>query len=316
MRPIPAGTRLLLALLVWLLPACAGTTAAPGAGVPTPALWRAEPPGPAAGELFLLGSVHMGTDRAADLGPLVDAAFESADELVVEIDTTRLPAEEVAMLAERYGSLPPDRLLSDVLTPVTRASLDAWLARRELPAAQVEHLEPWFVSFLVAQVELQQAGYAVELGVDHVLMDRARGRKPIVAIESPAGQLELMDALPREVQDLMLRDVLTRADDFAEDVGAMVEAWRRGDVELLHELVFSTEEELPDLEIFYERVFYARNESMAASLARLAGDGRTRLVVLGSGHMLGERGVPALLERRGYRVLRVRSAEELARGPG
>jgi uncharacterized protein YbaP (TraB family) len=256
----------------------------------------------------------MGTQGAADLGPLVDAAFESADELVVEIDTTRMPPEELAALAERYGSLPPQRTLADALTPATRASLDAWLARRGLPAAQVERLRPWFVSFLVAQVELHQAGYAVELGVDHLLMDRARGRKPIVAIETAAGQLELMDALPRDVQDLMLRDVLARADDFAEEVGAMVEAWRRGDEERLHELVFSGSDELPGLEVFYERVFYARNETMAASIARLAGDGRTRLVVLGSGHMLGDRGVPALLERRGYRLARVRRLDELARG--
>ena len=44
---------------------------------------------------------------------------------------------------------------------------------------------------------------------------------------------------------------------------------------------------------------------MANRLAELGGDGKTRFVVLGAGHLVGDRGLPALLSRRGYRVSRV-----------
>ena len=40
-------------------------------------------------------------------------------------------------------------------------------------------------------------------------------------------------------------------------------------------------------------------------LDELTGDGKTRLVVLGAGHMLGSRGIPAQLAERGYRVRRI-----------
>ena len=45
---------------------------------------------------------------------------------------------------------------------------------------------------------------------------------------------------------------------------------------------------------------------MTGRLLQLAQDGRTRFVVLGAGHMIGQQGIPKLLERQGYEVTRVR----------
>ena len=43
-------------------------------------------------------------------------------------------------------------------------------------------------------------------------------------------------------------------------------------------------------------------ESMRDALVRLLADGRTRFCVVGAGHLVGERGIPALLARDGWRV--------------
>jgi hypothetical protein len=56
---------------------------------------------------------------------------------------------------------------------------------------------------------------------------------------------------------------------------------------------------------FYASFFWRRNAAMAARLVELARDGKTRFVVLGAGHMLGEQGIPALLAQRGFVVERV-----------
>ena len=69
--------------------------------------------------------------------------------------------------------------------------------------------------------------------------------------------------------------------------------------------MFEAIDDAPELDVFYERVFFERNRNMVAQLLELAPDGRTRFVVLGAGHMVGEEGVPALLGRRGYRVTSV-----------
>ena len=64
-------------------------------------------------------------------------------------------------------------------------------------------------------------------------------------------------------------------------------------------------EENPQFAPLYEKVFYERNETMSDLLEDLARDGKTRLVVIGAGHMVGPRGIPALLASRGFRVDRV-----------
>ena len=53
---------------------------------------------------------------------------------------------------------------------------------------------------------------------------------------------------------------------------------------------------------------------MAARLVELAGDGQTRFVVLGAGHMLGAQGIPALLAAQGFVVERV-TQDAAARPP-
>ena len=57
---------------------------------------------------------------------------------------------------------------------------------------------------------------------------------------------------------------------------------------------------------FRRGVLFERNERMATRLVDLARDGKSRLVVVGAAHMLGDRGLPSLLARRGFTVEEVR----------
>ncbi len=308
-----SGRRLAGVLAVALL-ACTGSApdaVSPQRPVPraAPALWRATAPGTDAGSLYLLGSVHMGTRQMLDLGPLVEEAYRRSDELVVEVDVTQLEHEEMLALIERHATLAPPRTLRDALSPSVFDQLTIYLAERGAPLAHVERFKPWFVSFMVAQLELQAVGYEVELGVDHVLMERASGEKPIVELETAASQLQMLDRLPAPLQELMLEDILARVDGFAEQVAELVDAWKAGDEARIEGLVFSPLARFPELEVFYDIVFFERNERMAERLAELQGDGKTRLVVLGAGHIVGGRGIPVQLGERGYHVGRLEALE-------
>jgi uncharacterized protein YbaP (TraB family) len=299
------GWRAALALALLALPACAGPAAAPRESA-APALWRADASDEQSGTLYLLGSVHVGGAAGYDLGDAVDAAWQRSDELVVEVDLTRTTPQELVSLSRLYGSLAPPLTLADVVSSETLGQLDAYLALRGLDRDAFVQLKPWYISFTIVQVELQLAGYGAEQGVDRLLMERARGHKPIVGLETVASQLETMDRLPASLQELMLKDTLARVDGFPTETARLFDAWRRGDEAQLEALVFQPLDEFPELEVFYDLVFFQRNASMAASLVELGSDGRTRFVVLGAGHMLGQQGVPAQLARRGYRVTRVR----------
>ena len=287
-----------------MVAACA-KPAAPPREQASPALWRAEAPeAGGGGTLYLLGSVHMGGDAQLDLGARVEKAWQSADELVVEIDLNQLPPEEMVSLTRLYGKLTPPITLGNVISGETQGQLQAWSGLRGIDPASFSSFKPWFVSFTIVQVELQLAGYDAARGVDRHFLDQA-GARPVVALETVASQLEMMDRLPASLQELMLKDALARVDGFPVETEKLLEAWRRGDESRLEGLVFQPLDEFPELGVFYDLVFFQRNQSMARRLAQLGGDAKTRFVVIGAGHMLGEQGVPALLARRGFQVSRV-----------
>lgn len=294
--------RAVAGVLALVLLACAGPAPAPDALSPT--LWRAR--AAHEGTFYLLGSVHLGTDSERDFGPAVTRAWRNADELVVEVDPTEVDPDEVVSLRELYGTLPRQLTLRDVLTGETWGQLDAYLQLRGVDGSSIQRRKPWFVSQLVVQIEFLRAGYRAEHGVDLAFIDAARGHKPIVALETVALQVEMFDRLPASLQELMLRDALARTDSLSADMAEMVDAWQTGDDRRLEQLVFQPLDEFPELEVFYDLVFFQRNQTMATRLAQLGEDGRTRFVVVGAGHMVGEQGIPALLAQKGYDVTRVR----------
>jgi uncharacterized protein YbaP (TraB family) len=252
-----------------------------------------------------MGSVHVGRERIEDFGPAVEAAWRSADELVVELDVTGLSTQEKAALAAQYGALDPPRTLRDVLSEETWSRLAAYLDSRGIAEQDLLGWKPWFVYFVVVQIELQRAGFHADHGVDRLFIDAASGEKPIAGLETAASQFEAYDRVPLRLQDLILLDALLRVDTFPDEAEALIEAWFSGEEERLRKLVFRPLEELPELRAFYDLVFFERNRTMAERLARRSGDGLTRFVVVGAGHMVGERGIPTLLGARGWTVARV-----------
>ena len=256
--------------------------------------------------LYLLGSVHVGRDKL-QLGPAVAAAYEASEELVVEVDLARVDPVEAATLTLQYGTLPPSQSLRGRLSEETYTLLADFLAARGMDVDTMERLKPWLVATTVLTLELGGAGYQAEYGVDRALMGQAEGVLPIVGLETFEGQIRMLDGLSPESQELMLRDTLVRSETYSEGAEGLLDAWYCGDEERLTELLFAPAREHPELRPFYETVFFVRNESMSRRLAELSRDGKTRLVVVGAGHMLGPRGIPALLRQRGFGVERVYS---------
>jgi len=296
-----------LALPAALALACAAPARAPEAprvsAQAVPTLWSATGLAPGTGSLHLLGSVHLRTPSRLELGPRVDRYFGRADELVVEVDLSGLTSEELARLTQRYGVVAPPESLRSLVSDDTWAHLTTYLEQHRQPLAPFQALAPWLVAVEIGGMELASLGFDPELGVDKMFEERAASTgKPIVGLETLDDQLALLSGLSPEVQELMLRDVLVRTQEFREEVQDMVGAWEHGDDARLQELVFRSLDEEPGLVDYYERVVFERNRRMADRLAAMARDGKERFVVVGAAHVLGDRGLPRLLAARGFEV--------------
>jgi uncharacterized protein YbaP (TraB family) len=274
----------------------------------TPTLWSARPRSAPEPLFYLLGSVHVGDERMRKLGGEVERAWKRAEELVVEADVSRVDLDEVRLMMQRFGSIPAPERLRDRIAPETWMHLQVYLTEHELPVDAFDATAPWLVATSIAVLQFRSEGFQEELGVDRLLTERAASeRVPIVELETAEEQFALFANLPPPLQDLMLRDTLMRAREAPDEASLLMEAWARGDDDALEEIALRPIERSPEFAPFYDKVLFERNERMAARLAQLALDGRVRLVVVGAGHMLGSRGIPALLSARGFEIRKTQS---------
>ena len=296
----------LLALLAAL--ACATRPPAPPAPRDTGllAFWEVESASQEGGRAWLLGSVHAGTpDLRFD--PAVESAFEVSDALVIEADITAIGGDGSGFIQRtlQTASLPEGQTLDQVLPPPTWEKLGEFLRARGQSVEQYRRFEPWLVMTVVTSYLFAEAGLPAAGGVDLRLASRAEGRIPILPLETPEFQISLLDALPMDVQASMLGEVLSRQAETRATSQRAFEAWRLGDLDAIEAEVVAPSRRDGDLLAFHERVYLARNRAMAERLDELLREPKTWFVVLGVGHMVGEEGIPKLLETRGHRVRRV-----------
>jgi uncharacterized protein YbaP (TraB family) len=271
----------------------------------TPTLWRAlrQDGAPA---YYLIGSVHLGRASMLHFPTKIDDAYTRSDELVLEVGAAELDEQIAKRLEQRYAWIEPPATLHDRLSRETLGSLDRYLTSRGDSLKPYLQMQPWYVVQQIVAREASRVGLDPAYGVDLYFASRAARTKPVVGLETAESQMQVMAWLPRQTQERLLADTLEHLGDARNGSESLVRAWARGDDAELERILYRPMSESPQLATYYERLVIGRNESMTQRLASLARDGKLRFVVLGAGHMVGERGVPVLLRDYGFRVERVR----------
>ncbi|MDH4184319.1 MAG: TraB/GumN family protein, partial [Nitrospinota bacterium] len=126
---------------------------------------------------------------------------------------------------------------------------------------------------------------------------------------SMEAQLNLISGFPDKTQEGMIMMTITEAEKRAESLGSVISAWKNGNASEMEEILFASLEQEPELAPVYEKMFFERNEAMAEKIAGLARHGRPLFVVVGAGHLLGERGVAQILERKDFKITQVQSGK-------
>ena len=259
--------------------------------------------------LYLLGSIHVGPKGGWTLPDSVMKRFEASKTLVVEIDMRDdANPEDQNKLILSHGLLPPGESLENHVSATTYAMLERHTEKSGQSLADLNPWRAWMISTMLMVAELQRLGYPTETGVDVDLMSRVSARQDIVGLETMDEQLSLLSGMTSEHQELMLKDMLLQVDDIELYFDELKEAWRTGDEAGLQDLLFRELAKTPELAPFYERVIYARNETMCEKLATLLARGDTLFGVVGAYHVTGPRGIPACLKKRGFRTTRVQGS--------
>jgi uncharacterized protein YbaP (TraB family) len=99
----------------------------------------------------------------------------------------------------------------------------------------------------------------------------------------------------------MLRQSLIDREHADKSAASIVAKWEQGDEDGLAQLLL-TNPAHPEFAPLVEKLVFERNEKMAQHLESILQTPGTRFVIVGVLHVVGNRGVPAILARDGYEV--------------
>ncbi|MDT8397983.1 MAG: TraB/GumN family protein [Pseudomonadales bacterium] len=257
--------------------------------------------------VYLFGSIHVGKPEFYPLHDSIETAFREADHLVFEVDPASVTDPTVVRQMQDRGSLPAGQTLSDVVSAPVVANFRRVMARMGLPAENFMGMQPWFLTLMLTGLQANMEGYQPQFGVENYLLGQKSADTDVLELESIQEQIAFLEELNAET---FLRYTLQDFAGGGEELNAMMAAWQCADQEALAALMFDDFDEpsidpaaLDDLRGLREKLFYERNLNMAATVQRYleAGSGRY-FVVVGSGHLLGERSVIDVLRQRGYQL--------------
>ena len=253
---------------------------------------------------YLFGTIHVGNADFYPLPASVDSAFRDSDLLVLEVDPADAQDATNAVMSAMY--MPPESIENHV-SPALLSRIGDISAAYGMPFQQIRQMKPYMLMFTLTALEYARLGYNAANGLENHLSQRARGSgKQIVALESMAQQMQMLDNLSPQLQAAMLEITLDEiaADEVTGMVGDMIAAWRSGNNRQLNDILTVEERRLPEplADEFRQRFLSERNVAMADRIERMLLAGQRIFVAVGALHMVGENGIPALLTAKGYKV--------------
>jgi uncharacterized protein YbaP (TraB family) len=257
---------------------------------------------------YLFGTMHVGLPEFYPLEPRIVDAVKGASTLALEIDPAEPPAEMgQAML--RQGMIDPSGAGYAGLALDKRVRLDAALKQAGIDAETARVLNPAMLAALISLSQYQKLGYRSDLSSDAWLAQLARqGKARVIALETVDSQLGQFKKLSSAEQWHFLDESLDNlaSGEELDEARALVDAWAHADRAALDALAARAEEDSSVSGKFMREVLLdGRNGALADKLAGLLQREEKTVAAIGLLHLLGKRGVPVLLQAKGYRVERV-----------
>ncbi|MDX1482531.1 MAG: TraB/GumN family protein [Woeseiaceae bacterium] len=258
-------------------------------------------------DVYLLGSVHLLREQDYPLPAGIDEAYADAEVLIMEIDMDDFDPAAAQALVSELGTIANGGSLAQLMGESLYEQARADAAALNIPLDALAVLEPWLAAITIEQLMLQRIGFNPDFGVEaHFVGRAAEDGKEILGLEELSEQLGFLDGLSIEAQRLLLLQTLDEASDLESMMGEMIAAWRRGDVRYLEENMLADMQQYPEL---YDAIVVSRNRNWTNQIADLLDDPQDYLIIVGALHLIGEDGVPAALDARGYETMQLSGAD-------
>jgi len=246
--------------------------------------------------VYLLGSVHVASQDLYPLNSTIENAFESADYLVVEVNTNNVSQDSVGQLVMQYGAYPLGDGFKQHVSAELYNQLNGELQEYSVNITQLDNFKPWVIYTVISQAIFENLGYKSEYGIDHYFLQKAKNsNKNILELETLEYQLALISSIPDEITLKMMQYDVGNPDTEGYLQG-LFDAWKNGDAAKMEAIVFEALIEEPELAPYYEMMYDQRSVNMAQKIKEYLSGSETYFIIVGAGHLVGENGILNLLK--------------------
>ncbi len=264
------------------------------------------------GKAYILGSVHYGTPDLYPLDPLIEKSFVESEALVVELDITdpQNIFKTQSYLIKR-GIYKKQDSIENYLDSESVRYLKEILGEEDFE--QIKIFKPWVLLFQISSSVVNSA-LDMKYGVDLYFLNKAKElNKKIITLETVEEQLDAFSEIPEgdqlNILKITLRE-LKQKETHRDDFSLLLDAYKNGDERKLMDLLMKDREK-EEYKTLYEYVFYKRNLKFVDRIKKLLGEYKALFVVIGAGHLIGERSVVELLQMEGFQVSKILNGKEM-----
>ncbi len=252
---------------------------------------------------WLYGTLHVAKQDWLMPGPLTRAAILHSSEVALELD---LNAPDTATTLRQPED--PTRW-AHLVQSGRKAKVDALMDQQCVPSAAFAHVAVGVEAAGVEALASRQDGYYPDYAVDAVLQGMAGSlKKPLIGLETVQMQRDLLIGQDAADEDAFIDDIVkgvSTGKTQAEN-RKLTQMWASSDVKRLDHYqdwcdCLNTAQERR----FMSRLLDDRNVGMAEKIAKIHESGTSLFAAVGSLHMAGPKGLPALLRKDGFEVQQI-----------
>ncbi len=238
---------------------------------------------------YIFGTIHLSKSAIQWPSDIIEKLIEECEVYAAEMDLS----EKSAVIDGNYQLIPRGNSIMDYVSWKKYAKArDIIFKAYGINIDEFKYLQPILTIHLIDVVISGGQG----LPLDQLLWNYAHQQnKKVLGIESLQRQIEILHQIPIITQIHWLFKLSSNVGKYRKKVLSTIKSYNNQEIGKIY---LQSKRSLGE----YRRLFiYDRNDSMVNSIDKLLIDSKV-FVAVGAGHLAGNKGIIALMKRKGYRL--------------
>jgi uncharacterized protein YbaP (TraB family) len=243
---------------------------------------------------YIFGTIHLLCEKDLEIKPSVQARFDSAEVLCLEIDMDD-PALPFKMMP--LALMPPGTSWESLFGEKDYKFVAQYFKDSlNMPIETAKMMQPFFAFSTLYQKMLG----CTPSGYDMLFLQNAQKvKKNVEGIETIEDQLAAVKSMSLKDQAKMLLEGIQNTEKSKKQFIELIEKYKKQELDKITELINSTDSGLDKEQT--EAFLLKRNQNWIPTIEKMSAQ-QSVFYAVGAAHLAGENGVIQLLRKKGYTV--------------